>query len=42
MTTDADGILAELEQATDQVIALLVNNSTKELEKSVIQQVQLM
>lgn len=42
MTTDADGILAELEQATDQVIALIVNNNTKELEKSVIKQVQLM
>ena len=42
MTTDADGILAELEQATDLVIALIVNNNTKELEKSVIKQVQLM
>ena len=42
MTTNADGILAELEQATDQVIALIVNNNTKELEKSVIKQVQLM
>ena len=42
MTTDADGILAELEQATDQVIQLIVNNNTQELEKSVIKQVQLM
>ncbi len=42
MANEIDVTLTELEQATDHVIQLIVNNNTAELEKGVIQQVQLM
>lgn len=42
MTTDAEVILVELDQATDHVIQLVVNNKTAELEEGVIKQVQLL
>ena len=42
MTKEAEELLTALEQATDHVIQLIVDNNTAELESGVIRQVQMM